>query len=1627
VALTGAESLRQGLQQCAEILARNIDAAFARIWTVNQADKVLELQASAGMYTHLDGGHARVPMGQFKIGRIAENGEPHLTNTVQQDSGVRDPEWARREGMVAFAGYPLKVEERVLGVVAAFARKPLTPATLQAFASVAYNIAQFIKRKRGEEALRESEEKYRALIETTGTGYVIIDTEGRVIDANPEYVRLTGRRALHEVLGHRIAEWTAQHDLARTAEAIRRCAELGLTRNFEIEHVNGDGKCTPIEVNATVVPAAGGVRMVGLCRDITERKRAEKALRESEERFRAIVENAPFGYYRVGKDGLWQYVNPVWERMHGLSSEEVIGKRFEITQPPDSVGEARELVKRALAGETIVGEFGRLTREGNTEYHSFNIQPVKHRAEIVGIEGFINDITERKRAEEALRESEERFRLLAETMPDAVLVGQDGMNVYANAAAARLLRAAGPEELVGVDVFALIAPTHHEWAQRQMQRALAGEKQPPFEDRFVRLDGSSVPVEIAVSLLTWQGRPALQVVVRDVTERKRAEEALKKSTQLLRDTGEMAKVGGWELDLSTKEVSWTEEVGRIHGVGPGYRPKLEEALNFYAPESRPALEEALKKAAETGEPYDLESLFIPSGSKDKIWVRSLGRAVYSGGRIVKLAGTFQNIDKYKRAEEALRQSEENFEALAESASEGILIATGEEGRHVYANRRAVEITGYPIEELLKTCMRDLAHPDELPKLAERYKERLERLEVPKPYETTFLNKDGVKVPIEISPSRTIWQNQLADMVMFRDITERKRAEEAVRWASAYNRSLIEASLDPLVTIAPDGKITDVNNTTEKVTGLSRQQLIGTDFSDYFTDSGKARAGYEQVFREGLVQNYELEIRHRDGHVTPVLYNAAVYRDEAGNVIGVFAAARDISERKRAEEALRESEERFRSLVENATVGIYRTTPDGHILMANPALVRMLGFDSFEELAARNLECEGFESSYPRSVFRERIEREGQVIGLEAAWIRHDGSVIFVRESAKAVRADAGRVLYYDGIIEDITTRRHAEEAVRRAGAYNRSLIEASLDPLVTIAPDGKITDANNTTEKVTGRSRQQLIGTDFSDYFTDSGKARAGYEQVFREGLVQDYELEIRHRDGHVTPVLYNASVYRDEAGDVIGVFAAARDITERKQAEGALRQSEQRFRRLSEATFEAIVIHDKGKILDANETFAKMFGYELSQVIGKNVLDFTAPESRHLVLKNILSLHGKPYEVVALRKDGSAFVEICAKSIPYGGRTVKVAAIRDITAHKRVEQELHESEERYRSLVEAAPDVIYTVSAEDGSLTSLNPAFETLTGWSRAEWLGKPFVGMVHPDDLPVAVERFQKALRGETHPPHELRVLCKSGEYLVGEFTSAAHVKDGKVVAQLGIARDITERKRAEESMRQLSGRLLRLQDEERRRIARQLHETTAQGLAGLAINLNMVKDSATHLSPRASACLSESLELAEQCSREIRTLSYLLHPPLVDEAGLAPALRWYTAGFGQRSGIEVHVEVSPEFGRLPSEFELTLYRIVQEALTNIHRHSGSKTARICLERRPNEIVLTVADEGHGFPSAALGTAGPESADVGVGIPGMQERARQLGGRLHIQSGSGGTTLTAILPLRQVTNAQTTLPFGG
>jgi PAS domain S-box-containing protein len=260
------------------------------------------------------------------------------------------------------------------------------------------------ERKREKDALRVEEEIYRLLFANMAEGFalyeLLYDGQGqpadwRVLEVNDAYTRHTGV-AREQIVGRRISEVFP----AAIPEYLPRFAQVVATQTpLEFDtYAQAVGRYQHVHI----LPA-GGRHFAGIVEDITQRKWVEEAFRESKERFREIIENAPFGYYRVGKDGLWQYVNRTWGRMHGLSLEQVVGKSFEITQPEDAVEQAREYVKRGLAGETITGEFSRLTREGKIEYHSFNIQPVKRGNEIVAIEGFINDITDRRRAEERTR------------------------------------------------------------------------------------------------------------------------------------------------------------------------------------------------------------------------------------------------------------------------------------------------------------------------------------------------------------------------------------------------------------------------------------------------------------------------------------------------------------------------------------------------------------------------------------------------------------------------------------------------------------------------------------------------------------------------------------------------------------------------------------------------------------------------------------------------------------------------------------------------------------------------------------------------------------------------------------------------------------------------------------------------------------------------------------------------------------------------------------------------------------------------------------------------------------------------------------------------------------------------
>ncbi|MBB3169602.1 PAS domain-containing protein [Simiduia aestuariiviva] len=514
-----------------------------------------------------------------------------------------------------------------------------------------------------------------------------------------------------------------------------------------------------------------------------------------------------------------------------------------------------------------------------------------------------------------------------------------------------------------------------------------------------------------------------------------------------------------------------------------------------------------------------------------------------------------------------------------------LVTISPEGKVTDVNEATIEVTGLPREKIVGTDFSIyFTEPD---KAREGYQRVFDEGFVTD-YPLTICHKNGKLTDVLYNASvyKDTRGNVLGVFAAARDVTAQKEA-------SQYSRSLIEASLDPLVTISPEGKITDVNQATMEVTGIPREKLVGTDFSVYFTEPDKAREGYQRVFDEGFVTDYPLTIRGKDGKLTDVLYNASVYKDTRGNVLGVFAAARDVTEQKRVMREFAETQNLLDNILESSIkYSIIGKDLDFKILTWNEGARRNYGYTA-EEIVGKSSEILHTQEDLDSGLVKNMIDvayREGLAEG-EFTRVRKNGSKFAANVVVTRRNDAAGNPIGYLLMSSDVSEKQRAEEQLLAASEYARSLIEASLDPLVTISSEGKITDVNEATIKVTGVHRDRLIGTDFSDYFTEPDKARDGYQQVFSMGFVTDYPLTIRHRDGKLINVVYNASVYKDTKGNVLGAFAAARDVTAQKKAEAEVADQRSReLERLSELErFQKVTVGRELKMIELKKEIEEL------------------------------------------------------------------------------------------------------------------------------------------------------------------------------------------------------------------------------------------------------------------------------------------------------------------------------------------------------------------------------------------------------------------------------------------------------
>jgi PAS domain S-box-containing protein len=453
--------------------------------------------------------------------------------------------------------------------------------------------------------------------------------------------------------------------------------------------------------------------------------------------------------------------------------------------------------------------------------------------------------------------------------------------------------------------------------------------------------------------------------------------------------------------------------------------------------------------------------------------------------------------------------------------------------------------------------------------------------------------------------------------------ELKLSHDSLKISSQYVRSLIEASLDPLVTINSKGKITDVNEASIHVTGIPRDMLIGTDFTSYFTEPAKAMEGYKLVFNKGFVSDYPLTIKHKNGHLTDVLYNASVYKDENGKVLGVFAAARDITDQKRIESYLEKSltEISGYKLALDASAIVAITDQKGIINYVNDNFCKISRF-SREELIGQDhriVNSNYHEKAYIKNLWK--TIANGGIWRGELKNKAQDGTIYWVDTTIVPFLNEQGKIYQYVSIRTDIT-------AQKLLSNYSRSLLEASRDPLFAINSEGIITDLNNASTKITEVSREKLIGSQFVNYFTNPEDALKGYNLVFKNGFVEDFPLTIK--DGKLTPALFNGSIYKDDKGNVLGAVVVARVITEQKKFEKELTEAREKAENAARNAEEAKLKAEEA--VRSKQQFLSNMSHEIRTPMNA-IIGFTK-----VILKTELTSKQKEY-LTAIKISGDALI----------------------------------------------------------------------------------------------------------------------------------------------------------------------------------------------------------------------------------------------------------------------------------------------------------------------------------------------------------------------------------------------------
>lgn len=1153
----------------------------------------------------------------------------------------------------------------------------------------------------------------------------------------------------------------------------------------------------------------------------------------------------------------------------------------------------------------------------------------------------------------------------------------------------------------------------------------------------------------------------------ELAERKRTEEALRLSEQRLRLAVRASNTGLWDWDAQTDEVyfspEWKAQIGYEDHELENRIGEWEDRLH---PDDRErVLSDVKAYLADPRLNYEVEfRLRHKDGSYRWILARA-SLLTDDLGKPQRMRGAHVDITERKRADEALRTSERLYRTLAHNFPNGGVALFDRELRYMIADGADLDRVALSKDMLEGKTIWEVFSPEVSKVLEPVYRRALAGTSTVE--EIPLRGRVYLRHAIPISDDRG---EIFAGMVMTQDITERKRAERGLLLLQTITQSISQAEdLDSALQVvlrsvceatgwifgqawvpARGGASLECSSawhcSDEGLEGF-RAVCEGRTFSpgtglpgrvwvskrpvwlrDATVDMNFPRAAEAQ--KAGLKSAVGIPVLAGDEVVLVIEFFVRQPMEEEADLIDLISAVAAelglVIQGKRAQEALRQKELEYRNLVETVQVIVWRAdartfqfsfvSKEAETLLGYPA-------EQWNEATFWRDHVHPDDVDWAVALCTKATE-EKRDHQFEYRMIAADGRVVWLRDIVRIV-VEKDDVPELVGVMVDITERKLAEEARHQSETKFSTIFETIPDVVMIVRlRDWMVLDVNDAWTQHTGYLKSERIGTtnESLDLMVDPGARSAIVEALLETGVIHNLEGEYRIKDGSLCYGLMSARLIELD-GEQCAV-SIIKNITELKEAVEALRRSEERYRLIVENQTEFIVkwLPD-GTRTFVNESYCRYFGMTEEECLGTSFFPLVAPEFREAIRHKTASLTPKApaytEEHLSIVPSGQCWQQWTNRGIfDDAGQLIELLSTgRDITDRKQTEEALTQSEAHYRALVENTPDIVARYD-RDCRFRFVNAAVAQVSEIKPEDFVGRSLSEAGLPDEQ----ARFrEEVIRNvfETQTAFETEVEAMNGRAVFEWRVYPEFDERGSIQTVLSINRDITKRRRAEEQLRQsreqlraLSSHLQSVREEERTRIAREVHDELGQALTALKLDLYALRRSITKEGDRDPDRLLDKVKsmssLIDTTIQSVRRIATELRPGILDDLGLVAAIEWQANDFQARTGISCEVASSVEYLELDRDRATAAFRIFQETLTNIARHAAASRVEIELKRDHTSLVLEVKDNGKGIKASDI------TASRSLGLLGMRERAQLLGGDLMIAGATGaGTLVTVSIPL--------------